>query len=108
ASLAATLALDGLPGFAQRFKEAIGKARELFAELTRLPGLSVEPFEHGSNIFPLRLAPDVDAARLAARLAEHDVSIAAPEADAIYLTVNTTLLRRPNEELVAAFRDALR
>jgi threonine aldolase len=103
-SLAATLALDGLPGFAARFTEAIAKARELFAEVSRLPGLSVEPFEQGSNIFPLRLGSGVDATRVAARLAEHDVSVSAPEGDTIYLTVNTTVLRRSNEELVAAFR----
>jgi threonine aldolase len=105
--LAAALALDGLPGFADKFASALGKARELFREIDRLPGLSIAPLPDGSNIFPLEIDARVDRARFAAGLAERGVSATVPPDGTAYLTVNPTVLRRPNEELLAAFAAAL-
>jgi threonine aldolase len=101
-ALAAALVLDGLPGFAERFGAALAKARALFAMVDELPGRRVESFPDGSNIFRLHLE-GVDPAAFVARLAERGVVVAPPVGDTVTLTVNTTVLRRPNEELVDAF-----
>lgn len=106
-SLAAALALDGLPGFAERFGCAITRARELFAAVDRLPGASIAELPDGSNIFPLELDPAVDRAAFAARLAERGVLASVPAAGTAHLTVNPTILRRPLERLVEDFAAAL-
>lgn len=95
AALAAAAALEGLNGFEERFAQAMAKGRALF------DALGVEPFEHGSNIYTL--GRPVDPARL---LERHVV--VAPTADGILpLTVNTTILRQSNDDLIAAFHDAM-
>ena len=109
AALAAALALEGVEGFEDRFAKAMSKARELFRDLNEIPGLSVGAYEHGSNIFPLSLPTGVDLEPFANRLAESRVFVSAEE-DAQappHLTVNTTILRQSNEQIVSAFRATL-
>ena len=109
AALPAALALDGVDGFEDRFSKAMAKAQDLFDELNRIPGLSVSAYEHGSNIFPLTLPPDVDFQGFASRLAEFRVFVSAGEddRDSPHLTVNTTILRQGNDRIVSAFRAAV-
>ncbi len=109
AALAAALALQGAEGFEDRFAKAMSKAQGLFDELNAIPGLSVEAYEHGSNIFPLTLPSGVDLERFANRLAESNVFVNAGEEDRVapHLTVNTTILRQTNQQIVNAFRTAL-
>lgn len=108
AALAAAAALAGLVGFEERFGAALAKGRELFARLDEMPGLRVRPFEHGSNIFPLYLDEAIDRKAFVAALAERNVVAATGDQPAPFLplTVNTTLLRQPNDELVDAFASA--
>jgi threonine aldolase len=101
AALAAAAALEGLPGFEERFAAALAKGRALFEML------GVEPFEHGSNIFPLALDAGLDRKRLVAELAERNVLVGEPERGFLPLTVNTTILRQPNDQLLDAFSAAL-
>ena len=107
--LAAALALKGTEGFEERFAAAMNKATALFPRLNRLDGMTVRPFEHGSNIFPVELDSGVDVGRFIARLHDSWVFVHPSEAGAssIFLTVNTTILRQSNDELVGAFADAL-
>ncbi len=109
ASLAAALALQGLDGFEERFGDAMAKARTLFHDLNRLRGLSVEAYEHGSNIFPLRLDSDVDAGILIEELANRLIFVNADETGRtqFHLTVNTTVLRQTNDDIAGAFEAAL-
>jgi threonine aldolase len=109
AYLPAALALQGLDGFEERFTSAIRKAESLFASLNRLAGLEVRRFEHGSNIVELRLGEGIDADRFAAALLEARIIIPWPprEWPAPLLHVNTTILRRPNDEISASFAAAL-
>ena len=109
AALAAALALEGVEGFEGRFAEAMSKARSLFDELNAMPGLSVGAYEHGSNIFPLTLPPGVELERFSNRLEESRVFVSAGEDDSapLHLTVNTTILRQSNEQIVSAFRSAV-
>ncbi len=109
ASLAAALALEGLEGFEERFAEAMRKAVSLFDDLNRLKGIYVDAYEHGSNIFPLRLDEGVDNQALMEELSKRLIFVSADESDdtRIHLTVNTTLLRQSNEDISSAFEAAL-
>ena len=109
AALAAALALQGMDGFEARFGEAMSKAAGLFGELNGLGGLSVKAYEHGSNIFRLRLGEDVDTEQFIRELSERLVFVSADEYDSakVHLTVNTTILRQTNDEIASAFEAAL-
>ncbi len=106
---AASLALKGLAGFEERFQGAMRKAADLFERLNDLPGLEVGKFEHGSNIFPLSLPPGVDGDKMAQSLRRNDVFIYPDESTGLIsrLTVNTSVLRKPNETIFKAFSEAL-
>ena len=73
------------------------------------PASTLRPFEHGSNIVRLRLDPALDAAAFAQRL--YDAGVFIPDRneawDGTLLTFNPTLLRRPIEDIAAAFADAI-
>lgn len=110
AYLIAGLALQGTEGFEERFAEAMDKASKLFEDLNQLESIAIHPFEHGSNIFPMRVAEGVEVERLAQRLRKKEVYIYPKEEafeGATLLHVNTTVLRQTNKELVQAFEQAL-
>ena len=106
---AAALALDGARGFEERFGKAMRKAAKLFERLNELDGISIGRFDNGSNIFPVRLSEGVEAGRMIHELSNHRVFLDTkePYAGRFTITVNTTLLRQGNDELVDAFRAAL-
>ena len=108
-ALAAALALSGLDGFEGRFGDAMSKACSLFESLNELSGISVGTYEHGSNIFPLRLEREVEIERFVTALANRDVFVGPDESNSasIHLTVNTTILRQTNSDLIRAFEAAL-
>ena len=107
---AAGLALKGTEGFEERFGAALQKARDLIQRLNTLPKVEIKEFEHGSNIFPLTFAPDVDTESVVESLSRSHVFLYPDEgADRISrLTVNTTILRQSNDEIFEAFETALR
>lgn len=109
ASLAAALALHGMEGFVERFRAAMAQGTELIEHLNTLEGITVGRFPHGSNIFPVTLDPGFDVERFLATLRRHWVFLYPDEESPghLHLTVNTTLLRRSNEDLLAAFAHAL-
>ncbi|MDP6454279.1 MAG: aminotransferase class I/II-fold pyridoxal phosphate-dependent enzyme [SAR202 cluster bacterium] len=110
-AFAAALALDGIDGFEERFALAMSQGRILFDRLNEIGGIQVEQYENGSNIFPLTLdaSIDIDIDALADRLRESWIFIPTTPDDygRHHLTVNTTLLRQSNDEIVTAFREAL-
>ena len=109
ANFAAALALQGIDGFEGRFNRAMTRASALFEKINALENLTVEPFEHGSNIFSLQLGADVDGTRFVEVLKEHSISVSPPEGDhagRILLTVNPTVLRQDIQELRCAFERA--
>ena len=106
---AAALALRGLDGFEARFGEAMAHARDVFAGLNELEGVTVREFEHGSNIFPLELDPDVDVSLFVETLAKSGVLVYPDEETGeTNLTVNTTIGRKEREEICGAFKVALK
>ena len=109
AYLAAALALQGIEGFSARIEEAMLKARKLFKDLNALDGIEVREFDHGSNIFPLTIAPGVDVERFIESLHEESIFVYPDEGTGTIssLTVNTTILRQSNEAICQVFREAL-
>ncbi|MCI0437547.1 MAG: threonine aldolase family protein [Chloroflexi bacterium] len=109
ASFAAALALQGVQGFEERFARAMRKALELFDLLNTQDGIRVEAFKHGSNIFSLVLAPEVDLESFVSALKQHWVFIFTeePYRGRPLVAVNTTILRQSNDELARAFEEAL-
>jgi threonine aldolase len=108
-ALEAALALRGFDGFEERFSQAMTKGQSLFEKISKIDKIQVGRYEHGSNIFPLTLDASVDIDTLADRLKENRIFVPtnADDYGRHHLTVNTTLLRQRNEDIVAAFREAL-
>ena len=110
ANFAAALALRGIDGFEERFNRAMARATALFDKINGLEGINVEHFEHGSNMFPLKLESDIDSKRFVKTLGAHSVSVSPPDADhsrCIMLTVNPTILRQDIQDLLFAFERAI-
>jgi hypothetical protein len=88
----------------------MARAEALFARINALSGIHIGRFEHGSTIFPLELAADIDCDRFLKTLRDHSISVSPGESDpkCLTLTVNTTILRQETEELLKAFALALK
>jgi len=111
ANFAAALALQGIDGFEERFNRAMTRASVLFEKINALERITVERFEHGSNIFPLKLESDVDGTRFVEVLKEQSVSASPPEGEhtgRIMLTVNPTILRQDIQNLFSTFERAIK
>ena len=111
ANFAAALALQGIDGFEERFNRAMTQAKVLFDKINALESINVERFEHGSNMFPLKLESDVDSTRFVKTLEEHSVSVSPPDGDhagRIMLTVNPTILRQDIQDLFCTFERAIK
>lgn len=107
---AAGLALKGAEGFEEQFGDAMKKGRDLIQRINTLPNVVIREFEHGSNIFPLDFAPELDITNVTESLSRNHIYIYADEGTDHYsrLTVNITILRQPNEAIFSAFEEALK
>ena len=111
ANFAAALALQGIDGFEERFNRAMTRASALFDKINALESINVEHFEHGSNMFPLKLESDVDSTYFVKTLEKHSISVSPPDSDharCIMLTVNPTILRQDIQELFSTFERAVK
>ena len=109
ACLAAALAIHGSLDFEERFGAAMSKAIALFELLNKLNGINISAYEHGSNVFPMTLDSNVKINVFQNALREKSVFVFSEEhnTEPLHLTVNTTILRVPNEDLVRIFAFAL-
>jgi threonine aldolase len=107
--MGAALVLEGMEGFEARFGAAMAQARRLFEDLNRLEGLHVAPLPDGSNVFPLRLGAGLRATALSVALRRRGIVLPAEGGteEVVPLAVNTTIARRTNDALLAAFADAV-
>ncbi|MGB1749829.1 MAG: hypothetical protein ACPHK0_08645, partial [Dehalococcoidia bacterium] len=73
-----------------------------------ITGVEVRTFENGSNNHEVHLDDSIDSFEFATALAEHDVFMnnATTEWRNMLLQVNTTILRKPNSEILEAFANA--
>jgi hypothetical protein len=88
----------------------MAKGAALIDRLNECEGVRVHRFRHGSNIFPVELAPRLEVGKFLAALRRRWIFLYPDEGteDQLHLTVNTTLLRQPNEAILAAFEYAVR
>ncbi len=108
-ALAAALALHGVRGFEERLDRAFTRAHEAFTRINQFSGVTLQPFECGSNIWPLRIDPSIDQGVFLRKLHEQDVEL---QVDPMYsefipVAINTTILRQSPDELAAAFASAI-
>jgi threonine aldolase len=107
----ATVALHYLDGFGERFERAAAAAGTLFEVLYRHPRCEVRRPEGGTNVTHLRVLAD-DAVSLPERLLARGIAIrpalhTSPEGAEFELFTNETILRRPPQEIIEIFAEAL-
>ena len=108
-SLSAALALDGLKHFEKDAQLAVSQSKELLELLSRIPNIEVNHYEDESNIIPVAFSDKVNLQNLDRTLRSKGVFIN-PETNGqntIHLTINMTILRKSNQELLKAFTEAL-
>lgn len=107
--LSAALALEGMNGFPARFNESFNKAKALFEIINKLPDIEIRQFQHGSNIFELLITTNINTDQLIENLLDMDIVIPEPKNEwpVPLIHVNTTILRKSNSEIAAAFSDAI-
>ena len=78
--------------------------------LNSLPGRETRECDHGSNIFPLTFAADINTEKVIESLSRNQVFLYPDDGtDRITrLTVNTTILRQSNDAIFEAFESALK
>ncbi len=106
----AAMALHHLNDIDSVLQSVIKKAASLFAEINKIPGLKVTDLHYGTNIHQLFWGKGIDTVKAAKWLRdEKGIIIAQPHANgASGITVNPTLLRRSNDELINAFVQAIK
>jgi threonine aldolase len=107
----AAVALHYLDGFGERFERAAAAAETLFQVLRRHSGCEVLRPAAGTNVARLRVF-GADAESLPKRLLARGIAIrpalhASPEGAEFDLFTNETILRRPPNEIVETFIEAL-
>jgi threonine aldolase len=103
----AAVALHYLPGFVDRFSEAVRVSEAFIEQITRHDAFAVERMEAGTNLFWLRVA-GVDASAFRRRLQERGVSLGGTRSDGrVLVGVNETWNRATADDLADRFRSAL-
>ncbi len=108
-SLSAALALNGLKHFEKDAQLAVSQSKELISLLSKIPNLKVNHYEDESNIIPIEFSSNVDLQNLERNLRSKGVFINPETSDqnTIHFTMNTTILRKPNQKLLKIFTAAL-
>src|SRR5204863_2938420 len=107
----AAVALHYIGGFGERFERAAAAAESLFQALRRHPGCEVRRPAAATNVTRLRVF-GAGAEGLPERLLARGIAIrpalhASPEGAEFELFTNETILRRPANEIVEIFIEAL-
>lgn len=106
----AAMALHRLTGFEDRFRESIKRAGEIFNSLNQLKEMKISLKDGGTNIYDLKLTPEVNGREMVNILAkDHGIMMYNPDKNnEIKLTVNETLLYRDTKSIVNSIRQALK
>ena len=102
----ATIAHHYLPGFVDRYRQAVDVAESWIAQLARHDAFSVERVAKGTNLSWLRVKTG-DVAAFRRRLRRRGVGLGSPRDGRILVGVNETWNRRPADELAELFLASL-
>ncbi len=102
----AAIAHHYLPGFVDRYRQAVAVSESWLAQLTRHDAFSVERIPSGTNLSRLRVKTG-DVAAFRRRLRNRGVTLGAPRDGHILVGVNETWNRRPAGDLVELFVSSL-
>jgi threonine aldolase len=107
----AAIALHYLEGFPERFARAVSAADALYRALDRHPGCRVTRRPDSTNVAQLQVRSP-NAAALPERLRMAGIAISpgrrvSPDGAEFLLLTNETLLRRPLDEIIRQFTEAL-
>jgi threonine aldolase len=102
----AAVALHYVPGFGDRFGQAVRASEDLIRGLRQHGGFAIERVPSGTNLFHVQVR-GTDPVAFQKRLAQKGVMIGAPQRDVFLVGVNETLNRTTPAELTDAFVRAL-
>ncbi len=103
----AAVALHYLPGFVDRFRDAVGVSEAFIEQVTRHEAFTVERMTAGTNLFQLRVA-GVDPGGFRRRLEERGVDLGPVRSDgSVLVGVNETWNRATADDLADRFRSTL-
>lgn len=105
----AAMALYRLEGLEARLQDAIKMANEIFPELNKIPGVSINAFPGGTNIYNLNLSKQIDGKKMQQTL-RNKFSIVMPPPDENNhgrVTVNETLLYQNSGYIINAFKTSI-
>lgn len=103
----AAVALNFLPGFIERFTNAVKASETFIAEVERHESFQIERMTDGTNLFRLRVA-GVDPDAFRRRLRQREVDLGGLGADGSFMVgVNETWNRAAPDDLAGRFRSAL-
>jgi len=103
------MALHRLQGFEERLKAAAGRAKEIFAELNKLPGIRVSALDGGTNIYHLQLDKAINGKQMQQKLnKEFNIRVMGlNQQNKGALVVNETLLYQDAQSIINAFRQSI-
>ena len=102
----AAVALHYLPGFQERFNQAVRTSEDVIRSLRQHEGFSFERVPSGTNLFRLRVHSR-DATVVQKQLAITRILVSPPQRDTFLIAVNETLNRMTAAELSDSFVRAL-
>ena len=102
----AAVALHYLPGFNERFSQAVRTSEDLIRSLRQHEGFSIERLASGTNLFRLGLR-SANPLAFQKRLAARRVLLSPPQRDRFLVAINETLNRMTAAELSDGFVRAL-
>ncbi len=102
-----SMALHYLNGIDDRFRNVVAVTRQLISELNKIEGISITNLENGTNIYDLKLAPEINSEKFTAYcFKEHNIMLRRPDKKGIVkFFVNESLLSRGPGEIPDALRN---
>jgi threonine aldolase len=98
----AAIALHYLPGFVDRFSQAVKTSEELIRNLQQHEGFSIERVPLGTNLFRVKLA-SADPAAFERRMVARRILLNPPQRDTFLVAVNESINRTTTAALSEAF-----
>jgi len=100
-----SIALHFLDGITERLNQVVITAHKLIEELNKIDGIHITPIKNGTNIFNLKLTPNISSKELSKILfEEHNIRLRSSENGMVRFAVNESLLTRDSQKIVDAWK----